>query len=155
MDENGNPLFPSILHMDGRSRAQALKICSLVGEDRLLDLACNLPVSGGSSLASILWLRDNYPEIYSRSRFGHTNTFMVKQLTGEWGIDPSTTSITGLYHTACNDLTWNDEVLDLTGLSSAKLPKLLHSFSPVGTLRKEIAAQFDFPARLRGFVRGK
>ena len=146
MDENGNPLFPSILHMDGRSRAQALKIRSLVGEDRLLDLACNLPVSGGSSLASILWLRDNYPEIYSRSRFGHTNTFMVKQLTGEWGIDPSTTSITGLYHTACNDLTWNDEVLDLAGLSPAKLPKLLHSFSPVGTLRKEIAAQFDFPA---------
>ena len=146
MDEDGNPLFPSILHLDGRSRAQALRIRSLVGEERLLDLACNLPVSGGSSLASILWIRDNHPEIYSHGRFGHTNTFIAKQLTGEWSIDPSTTSITGLYNTASNDLTWNNEVLDLTELSPAKLPKLRHSFAPVGTLRKEIVEQFGFPS---------
>ncbi len=145
MDEDGRPLFPSILHLDGRSREQALKIRRLVGEERLLELACNLPVSGGSSLASILWIRDNHPEIYSRGRFGHTNTFMIKQLTGEWGIDPSTTSITGLYNTARNDLTWNDEVLNLTGLDPAKLPKLHHSFTPVGTLQKEIVEQFGFP----------
>jgi xylulokinase len=146
MDEDGNPLFPSILHLDGRSRAQALRIRSLVGEERLLELACNLPVSGGSSLASILWIRDNHPEIYSHGRFGHTNTFIAKRLTGEWSIDPSTTSITGLYNTASNDLTWNAEVLDLTGLSPAKLPKLRHSFAPVGALRKELVEQFGFPA---------
>jgi sugar (pentulose or hexulose) kinase len=146
MDDDGNPLFPSILHLDGRSRAQALKIRSLVGEDRLLETACNLPVTGGSSLASIMWIRDNHPEIYSRATFGHTNTFMAKQLTGEWSIDPSTTSITGLYNTAANDLTWNQQVLDCTELSSTKLPKLRHSFAPVGTLRKDVAAQLGLPA---------
>ncbi len=34
---------------------------SAVGEDRFLAEACNLPVSGGSSLASILWIRDHEP----------------------------------------------------------------------------------------------
>jgi xylulokinase len=146
MNDDGRPLLPSILHLDGRSRSQASTIRGLVGEDRLLEIACNLPVSGGSSLASILWIRDNYPQLYKSARFGHTNTFMVKQLTGEWSIDPSTTSITGLYNTAKNDLTWNDEVLDLVGLDPVKLPALRHSFTPVSTLRKEIIEAFGFPA---------
>jgi xylulokinase len=146
MDEDGRPLFPSILHLDGRSREQASQIRNLIGEDRLLEIACNLPVAGGSSLASILWIRDHYPEIYARARFGHTNTFMVKQLTGEWSIDPSTTSITGLYNTSRNDLTWNEEVLDLTGIKPGKLPTLRHSFTPVSTLRKEIVKEFGFPS---------
>lgn len=144
MDGDGKPLFPSILHLDGRSRSQASKIRELAGEDHLLEFSCNLPVAGGSSLASILWIRDNYPEIFARAKFGHTNTFMVKQLTGEWSIDPSTTSITGLYNTAKNDLTWNEQVLELTGLSPDKLPTLRHSFTPVSTLRKEIVDGFGF-----------
>jgi sugar (pentulose or hexulose) kinase len=146
MDADGAPLFPSILHLDGRSRAQALRIRNTVGEDRLLEVACNLPVSGGSSLASILWIRDNFPDIYARARFGHTNTFMIRQLTGEWSIDPSTTSITGLYNTARNDLQWNEEVLELTELSPAKLPRLLHSFAPVGSVQKDVATQLGLPA---------
>ncbi len=145
MDENGNPLFPSILHMDGRSRSQASQIRSLVGEDRLLECACNLPVSGGSSMASILWIRDHFPEIYNRAKFGHTNTFMVKQLTGEWTIDPSTTSITGMYNTSENNLTWNEDVLNLTGIDPAKLPTIRHTFAPAGTIRKELVEQFGFP----------
>ena len=69
-------------------------------------------MSGGSSLSSILWFRDERPEIWAATaKFGHCNTYLVKRMTGRWAIDPSTTSITGLYNTARNDLTWNQAVL--------------------------------------------
>ena len=77
-----------------------------MGEDYFLKETCNLPVSGGSSLCSILWIRENQPEVWEQAvKFGHTNTYMVKRMTGNWAIDPSTVSITGLYNAAANDLT--------------------------------------------------
>ena len=65
-----------------------------------------------SSLCSILWIRENHPEAWRlAAKFGHTNTYMVRRFTGNWAIDPSTVSITGLYNSARHDLTWNQEVL--------------------------------------------
>ena len=85
-------------------------------------------MTGGSSLCSILWIRDNQPEVWrAAAKFGHTNTYMVKRLTGDWAIDPSTVSITGLYNTARNDLTWNRGVLEAAGIPESKLPPLMHS----------------------------
>jgi len=124
MSADGTALGPAILFFDGRSRAQARAIRELVGEEKFLRETCNLPVTGGSSLCSILWIRDNQPEVWKvAAKFGHSNTYLIKRLTGEWAIDPSTTSITGLYNTARHDLTWNSDVLNLAGISEEKLPR--------------------------------
>ena len=132
---DGSALGPAILFFDGRSSAQARAIRARVGEDEFLRDTCNLPVSGGSSLCSILWIREHQPEIYARTAvFGHTNTYMVRRLTGQWAIDPSTVSITGLYNTARNDLTWNDDVLRAAGIPAGKLPALAHSHECAGTI---------------------
>ena len=123
MDENGNALAPAMLFFDGRSHKQARAIRAAVGEDLFLRETCNLPVSGGSSLCSLLWLRDERPEVFGRiAKFGHTNTYMVKRATGKWAIDPSTVSITGMYNTARSDLTWNETVLERAGVSRSLLP---------------------------------
>ena len=49
-------------------------------------------------------------------------------MTGEWGVDPSTTSITGLYATARHDLTWSEEILAAAGLDPDRLPRLMQSY---------------------------
>ena len=117
MAEDGSPLGPAILFFDGRSHEQARAIRRAVGEEKFLRETCNLPVSGGSSLCSILWIREKQPEVWvAAAKFGHTNTHVVKRLTGEWVIDPSTVSITGLYNSARNDLTWNRDVLEIAGI---------------------------------------
>ena len=123
MADDGSALAPAVLFLDGRSHPQSASIRTRVGEPRFLAEACNLPVSGGSSLSSILWFREERPEVWrAAAKFGHCNTYLVKRMTGRWAIDPSTTSITGLYNTARDDLTWNRAVLELAGIPEEKLP---------------------------------
>jgi xylulokinase len=146
MAADGHALGPAILFFDGRSHSQARAIRALVGDDQFLEETCNLPVSGGSSLCSILWIRENQPDVWAAAvKFGHANTYMVKRLTGNWAIDPSTVSITGLYNTYANDLTWNGRVLELAGIYEHKLPPLMHSYEVAGELLPEIAEELGLP----------
>jgi xylulokinase len=73
MDAKGHPLHPIILHLDRRSYHQAKWALKRVGENEFLNIAGNLPVPGGISVTSLLWLRDHEPEIYYRKDvcFGH------------------------------------------------------------------------------------
>ena len=146
MAADGTALGPAILFFDGRSHAQARAIRARVGEEKFLRETCNLPVSGGSSLCSILWIRENQPEVWAGAeRFGHSNTYMVKRLTGRWAIDPSTVSITGLYNTARHDLTWNQEVLAAAEIPENKLPPLIESYEAAGRILPEVAAELGLP----------
>ena len=146
MDRYGKALGPAILFFDQRSQEQARVLRESLSQAFLIEEACNLPVSGGSSLCSIMWIRENQPEIWQRThKFGHTNTYIVRQLTGNWVIDPSTTSITGLYHTRKNDLTWLDEVLESAQVPAEKLPTLVQSHHSAGTILPEIADQLGLP----------
>lgn len=150
MAEDGTALAPAVLFFDGRSHAQAAAIRALVGEARFLAETCNLPVSGGSSLASILWFRDERPDVWAAAaKFGHCNTYLVRRMTGRWAIDPSTTSITGLYDTARDDLTWNRTVLALAGIAEDRLPPLVRSHEPVGRLVPAIADELGLPRDCR------
>jgi len=147
MDKNGDALARAILFLDQRSHKQASSIRNKIGEERLLEKACNLPVSGGSSLSSILWIKENIPEVYEKTnKFGHTNTFLIHKLTKKWAIDPSTTSITGLYNTKENNLTWNAEFLNELSLSEDKLPDLYQSYQEVGKITPEVAGLLGLPS---------
>ena len=67
MTADGAPLYPAILMLDQRSRVQAAEIISRIGLERILAETSNMPVAGGCSLASILWLRDNQPEVFEKA----------------------------------------------------------------------------------------
>lgn len=147
MAADGTALGPAILFFDGRSHAQARTIRARVGEEKFLRETCNLPVSGGSSLCSMMWIRENQPDVWrAAARFGHTNTYMVKRCTGQWAIDPSTVSITGLYNTARNDLTWNQDVLAAAEIPEDKLPPLMPSHAAAGRILPEVATELGLPS---------
>ena len=142
MDKEGRPLYPAILMLDQRSRQQARQIIDVVGMDRLLSETANMPVAGGCSLASLLWIKDNHPEIYRKTAvFGHSNTFMAKWLTGAFAIDPSSASLTALYNTVQNDLTWNGEIAGAFGISPERLPRVIPASESPGRLRPELASE--------------
>lgn len=139
---DGAALSPAILMLDQRSRAQARRIIDQVGLPYLLDHTANVPVAGGCSLASILWIRENLPEVYRKTKtFGHSNTFICRWLTGKEAIDPSSASLTALYNTVADDLSWNREILAAFDLSEAQLPRLLRAYESPGRLTPELAVQ--------------
>ena len=142
MDNAGDPLYPAILMLDQRSRVQANEIIEAVGLDRLLATTSNMPVAGGCSLASLLWIRDNRPDVYGKiAVVGHSNTFMGKWLTGNFAIDPSSASLTGLYNTVENDRTWNAEIAGVFGIPMDRLPRVIPAVERVGRLRPDIASR--------------
>ncbi len=146
-DKHGDPLTPAVLFMDGRSGAQAQAVRDAIGEDELLERTSNLPVSGGCSASTILWWKDKQPDVFNRAAmFGHTNTFLCKRLTGEWGMDPSTASLTALYNTTTNDKTWNTSIANQLEIPLEKLPPIIESWQPVGKLLPVWAAQLGLPA---------
>ncbi len=145
MDGAGNALHPAILMLDQRSRSQARQIIDAVGLDRLLAQTGNMPVAGGCSLASMLWLKENRPEVWGKTAcFGHSNTFLAKWLTGEFAIDPSSASLTALYDTVANRLTWNADIAKACGLALERLPKLLWAYQSAGRMQRRLAQELGF-----------
>jgi len=137
LDREGRPLHPIILHLDRRSTAEAEWALATVGTDTFFNKTGNLPVPGGISLTSILWLKNHLPEIYQREDvcFGHAATFVLKRMTGQFFIDPSNASFTGLYDTVAYG-GWNENICEALTIDPAKLPKLKNSNSIAGTLTK-------------------
>ncbi len=146
INAEGEALTPAVLFLDGRSGPQAQKIRDVIGEDYLLNNTSNLPVSGGCTASTIVWWQEKTPEIFNQAvMFGHTNTLFGKWLTGEWGMDPSTASLTALYNTTANDGTWNHSILDRLGIPPEKLPPIINSWEPVGGLLLKIAQTTGLP----------
>jgi len=142
MADDGSALYPAILMLDQRSRAQAQKIIDTIGLDRLLEITANMPVAGGCSLAGILWLRENYPDLFHKTfTFGHSNTYVARWLTGACAIDPSSASLTGLYNTTRNDLTWNGEIAHAFDLSLDRLPQIVPAWHSVGKVSSSLAKE--------------
>ncbi len=146
LDADGNPLSPVILHLDRRSHRQALWALRRVGEEKFLQIAGNLPIPGGISLTSLLWIKEHTPDIYQRKDvvFGHVVTFFMKRLTGAFVIDPSNASFTGLYDTVGYG-DWSANLLEDLQIAKNKLPDVALSLTVAGKLDKKISKLTGVP----------
>jgi len=143
MDAEGNALNPAILMLDQRSRPQAQRIIDTIGLEKLLNVTANMPVAGGCSLASILWIKDHLPAVFNRTRvFGHSNTFVAHWLSDKFAMDPSSASLTAMYNTAANDMAWAEDILDAFDLETSRLPELMPAYHSTGRIRSKLAAEF-------------
>jgi xylulokinase len=149
MDADGHPLHPIILHLDRRSYQQAQWALQKVGERQFLAVAGNLPIPGGISVTSLLWIRDHEPEIYWKKDvcFGHAVTFFVKRLTQRFVIDPSNASFTGLYNTVGYG-DWDDRLLGPLAIDRNKLPEVILSTSIAGELIDSAAGRLGLPRKI-------
>ena len=149
MDANGCALRPIILHLDRRSYSQAQWALRRVGEETFLNIAGNLPVPGGISATSMLWVRDHEPEIYAKKDicFGHAVTFFLKRLTDRFLIDPSNASFTGLYDTVGYG-DWDARLYEPLEIDREKLPEVLMSTALAGELIAEASRALGLPKNI-------
>lgn len=122
MDEEGRAIHPIVTHLDRRSRSYTKKIIRQFGKDRYRDITGTLPHSGGVTLTTLLWFKENRPELYGNvCKIGHLNTYFYRKLTGKWAMDQVNASITGMYKTIAGS-GWSEEICRTFGIEKDLLP---------------------------------
>ncbi len=106
--------------------------------------------AGKDSLAHILYLKNERPEIYERTyKFLEPKDYVNLRLTGRFAA--SFDSITLHWVTDTRDVSrvrYDDRLLRMSTVDRRKLPDLLPATAILGPLKKEVAAEWGLPAGL-------
>lgn len=145
LDEDNKILINPIIYTDRRSLKEAEYIKEVVGEDEIFRITANNVMAGAISGTSMLWIKNNLPDIYASTKyFAHVNTMIGALLTGEVAIDYSNASYTALFETA-GSKTWSQELCNKIGINIAKLPPLKKSTEVIGKLINKEIIDFGIP----------
>jgi gluconokinase len=127
VDGEGRPLSRCIIWADNRSSGYASQLkSSPVGAS--IYRHTGTPLHSMSPLCKIAWLRDHEPELFRRAhKFVSIKEYLIFRLTGEWAIDYSLASATGLFDHA--GLHWHAEALDFAGLRPERLSTPVSPYS--------------------------
>lgn len=146
-DEQMQPIRPAILYCDLRAVAESDELLKRYGQTGARALTGSAFPPGTSSVTSLMWLNRHEPEAVGRTaRLGHANTFLVNKLTGEFTIDFSNASLSGLYDTAKNE--WSKELCEIGDVAPDSLPQVLPGDAVAGRLSEGAAKQLGLPSGL-------
>jgi xylulokinase len=135
LDEADRVLRPCILWNDGRSAAEAAEI-SAVSERVTGNIA--MP---GFTAPKLMWVKRHEPEVFARVRTVLLPKDYVRlRLTGDKASDMSDSAGTLWLETAKR--AWSDEMLALTDMDRAQMPRLYEGSAATGTLRSELAGRW-------------
>ncbi|MBL7877453.1 MAG: gluconokinase [Cyclobacteriaceae bacterium] len=135
IDSKGVPLGNVITWADNRGKKEAQELKTSEWGKKLYE-ATGTPIHPMSPLVKIAWLKNNDPQRFSKTyKFLTLKSYIIQQLTGEYVVDHSLASATGLLNN--HTLTWEGNALDYAGITSDRLPQLTSVFSSPGKLRKE------------------
>ncbi len=120
--KNGVPITNIITWADQRSTGEAEKLMT-AGYASDFHRISGTPVHAMSPLSKILWLKENDPGIFDNtSIFIGLKEYILHSITGEFIIDESLASATGLFD--IHQQKWSDTILSYAGISSSVLPKV-------------------------------
>src|SRR6266568_2834547 len=138
LDEDHQVLRPCIIWADQRSEAQCRWMTERVGAARLIELVSN-PALPGFSAPKLLWVRDNEPEIFARTRtMILPKDYIRYRLTGVLAMEISDAAGTCLLDVKQGK--WSHEVLEAIELDPALLPPVVAADAVCGVITNEVAA---------------
>lgn len=119
VDADGNPTTPLIIWADNRSEHQASKLKAIPLGDKIYKLG-GTPIHPMAPICKLLWLREEERDIFKKAaKFISIKEYILFKLTGEFAVDYSIASATGLFDT--KELQWNAEALDFCGITATQL----------------------------------
>lgn len=135
-------LYPAVIWCDQRSAKQVDGIRQRIGLEKLGQWTQN-PVSVGFQLCSLLWMRENRPDIYEKIRHVLLPKDYVRfLLTGEYGTEPTDACSTLAFDCAARD--WSAPMLETFGIDRVILPDAGHLPTDVhGALTARAAAELN------------
>lgn len=160
VDHEGKAIGNSIIWMDSRGAPQIAEAVSgrinVMGYDprrlkRWIQLTGGAPShSGKDSLAHILWLKDQRPEVYDAAeRFLEPADYLNLRLTGRAVTSHDCVVMHWLTDNRNrDDIHYDPQLLAWTGVDKAKLPPLVGSATVVGPLLASVAGKWGIAAEL-------
>ncbi|WP_141604180.1 gluconokinase [Terrilactibacillus laevilacticus] len=137
MDENGKPLTRCITWADSRAKKWAEKIKNELNGIEIYKRT-GTPIHPMSPLAKIAWLRTDYPDLFNKTRkFIGIKEYIFYKLFDRYLIDYSLASATGLFN--LKNLTWDDEALQIAGITSDQLSEPVSTTCVVKGLKQNYA----------------
>jgi len=132
LDQFDDVIRPALIWCDQRTQPQCEQLIQQFGLDRLIQLACNPPLTN-FTLTKLLWVREHEPKLWGRVRqIMLPKDYVRYRLTGEMAIDMADASGTLLLDVAKR--AWSAEILQGTSIDSAFLPKLFESQEVCGQI---------------------
>jgi xylulokinase len=134
VDDEFRPLHPCLIWMDRRAEAQVQWVREHIDLARLRQVTGN-HVDSYYGFTKILWMRDNLPEVWTKTRyFLPPNAWVIQQLTGSLAVDHSSAgNLGGVYD--LRRRTWSIELLEQLGIPASMMPqRLVWSSDVVGHL---------------------
>jgi xylulokinase len=161
VDQDGRPLTNAIFWMDTRGAPYVQEITGGLlkvqgyGLRRLvtwLQRSGGIPTrSGKDSIAHILLIRHEWPEIYRQTyKFLEPKDYLNLRLTGQFAATYDSVNLHWL--TDNRDIfhiDWDARLLEFSGIERAKLPDLRRTLDILGPLTPEAAAELGLPARVQ------
>jgi gluconokinase len=135
IDKNGVPIGNAIAWSDNRAKKEAdeLKSSDL---GKSLYKTTGTPIHAMSPLNKITWLKNNDKDRFIASKkFLSIKTYIIQELTGEYVVDYSVASATGMLNIYL--LQWEDNALKHAGINKEKLADIVPIFYSPKKLRRE------------------
>jgi gluconokinase len=134
IDKNGIPLGNAITWADNRAKKEAEKMKTSADAKTIYE-ATGTPMHPMSPLFKIAWFKNNDKGKFKQtSKFIQLKTYIIHQLTGEYLIDYSLASATGLLN--IHSIQWESQALSYAGIDKSMLADLVPVFASAGKLKK-------------------
>ena len=144
IDKYGVPLGNAITWADNRAKKEANELKNS-SDAKKIYTATGTPIHPMSPLLRIAWIKNNDGDKFKQtSKFLSLKSYIIQQLTGEYLIDYSLASATGLLN--IHTIKWEKDTLEYAGINADMLPDLVPVFASAGKLKKAYQNSLGLPA---------
>jgi len=145
LDLNGDVIRPAKLWCDTETSQQCVEITKKIGSSKKVIELIGNSIAAGFTASKILWLKHYEPQNYARLAIvllphDYINFWLTGEMKTEFG------DASGTAYFDVKTRTWSNVILDAiddSGKLQDCLPNLVPSDTPIGTIRAEIAEQFQ------------
>jgi len=143
-DKEWRPITQLMTWADTRSQRAVQDLKRTFAEVPGVYRRTGCPLSPVYPMTKIAWMRGERPEMFARTaRFGSIKDHVFRALTGEWAVDRSIASGSGLYNLFRAE--WDKELVAYLGIRPESLPPIV-STTYSAPLSAAMAANTGLPA---------